>query len=245
MDSIREYTLVTGAGSGIGLELVKDLVGKGRPVIAHFHTQHDALYALQKSVPDGLLLCVSGDFSTTRGIATFLKRLAREKVSLHSVVHCAAVHEKKELSHVTSRELESIFSVNAYAPMLLTQEMLAAHKHLTSIVFLGTMYSFSGGSSRSVVYTASKSALIGFSRTTALNHAPHCRVNMVVPGFVDSTLLHKESTRHLLREKKLKTPLKRFVRSDEVVAMIQYLLSKESEAVTGQMFHVNGGLYFG
>lgn len=241
----KDYTLVTGAGSGVGLALVKELTRLGYPVIAHAHKERAALNEVQQQSPEGLVHVVHGDFATTRGITAFLKRLNAMNVRVQHVVHCAATHEKKEFSQVTKKELEHIFSVNTYAPLLITQELLKRHKRLASVVFLGTMYAFSGGSSRSVVYTGSKSALVGIARTVALYAAPTCRINVVVPGFVDSPMLYKGSSPRTLREKKERTPLKRFVRTEEVVGTITYLLSPKSGAVTGQMFHVNGGLYFG
>jgi NAD(P)-dependent dehydrogenase (short-subunit alcohol dehydrogenase family) len=241
----KDYTLVTGAGSGIGLALVKELSRLGYPVIAHVHKERAALDEVRRQSSEGSVHVVHGDFSTTRGIIAFLKRLNASNVRVRHVVHCAATHEKKEFSQITKKEAEHIFSVNTYAPLLITQELLKQRGRLVSVVFLGTMYAFSGGSSRSVVYTGSKSALIGIARTMALYAAPTCRINVVVPGFVDSPLLFKGTTSRALREKKARTPLKRFVRTEEIVSTVTYLLSPKSEAVTGQMFHVNGGLYFG
>jgi 3-oxoacyl-[acyl-carrier protein] reductase len=111
---------------------------------------------------------------------------------------------------------------------------------------LASIAAFNGGGFMGRgAYSASKAALLGLVRSYARELATHkIRVNTVAPGATETPMT--ESLSAEARTKILAQTLgNRFLESEEVVSVIDYLLSEQSTALNGQVLHANGGSYFG
>ena len=98
------------------------------------------------------------------------------------------------------------------------------------------------GSASHTHYSASKGAILAFSRALAGEVAPRLRVNTVSPGIIATPMttdLVRDRGERLLAQ----TPLGRFGTADEVAGVIAFLCSNLASFVTGETIHVNGGLY--
>jgi len=98
------------------------------------------------------------------------------------------------------------------------------------------------GSYQHAHYAAAKGAVLGFTRSLALELAPRVRVNAVSPGLIDTPMvvpLLKARGPQLIDQ----TPLKRLGTSDEVARVIAFLCSDWASFITGETVHINGGLY--
>lgn len=91
-------------------------------------------------------------------------------------------------------------------------------------------------------HAASKGAMIALTRTIAWDLAPDIRVNAVSPGIISTPM-----TASLIREQRdallNSTPLARFGQPEEVASVISFLCSSDASFLTGEVVHVNGGLY--
>jgi 3-oxoacyl-[acyl-carrier protein] reductase len=91
-------------------------------------------------------------------------------------------------------------------------------------------------------YSATKAALIGFSRTLALEVARFdIRVNVVAPGLIETELaadIAETDRRKLIRS----IPLRRLGKPNDVAALVEYLISDDASYITGQIFVIDGGL---
>jgi 3-oxoacyl-[acyl-carrier protein] reductase len=92
-------------------------------------------------------------------------------------------------------------------------------------------------------YSASKAGIVGLSKSLSLELAnKNINVNTIALGYFDRGLIN-DVPENIQNEIKEKTPLKRFGTADEVSSLVNYLLSNNSNFTTGQVFHLNGGLY--
>jgi 3-oxoacyl-[acyl-carrier protein] reductase len=89
-------------------------------------------------------------------------------------------------------------------------------------------------------YSAAKAALIGATKALAQEVAPrHVTVNAIAPGFIETDM-----TRDLPEEELKKLiPVGRFGRPEEVAALVAFLASDDAAYITGEVIHINGGLY--
>ena len=115
-----------------------------------------------------------------------------------------------------------------------------------SIVLVGSQLAFAGGRSNAA-YLASKGAVVSLAKTMALDHAPDgIRVNVVVPGAIDTPLLARAFNRatdpHVARARSVdRHPLGRLGQAEEVAQAALFLASDASSFTTGSCLMVDGG----
>lgn len=90
---------------------------------------------------------------------------------------------------------------------------------------------------------ASKGAIEGFSKALAAEYAPNIRVNVIAPSLTDTPLADKFLNNETKQEKSAERhPLKRFGKPEDSAQIAAFLLSDKSSWITGQIFHVDGGM---
>ena len=90
---------------------------------------------------------------------------------------------------------------------------------------------------------ASKGAIEGFAKALAAEYAPKIRVNVIAPSLTDTPLADKFLNNDTKKEKSAERhPLKRFGKPEDMAHMAQFLISEKSSWISGQIFHVDGGM---
>jgi 3-oxoacyl-[acyl-carrier protein] reductase len=173
-------------------------------------------------------------------IAEAAKRLGR----LDILVANAGIAIDGLLLRVKEEEIDRVFAVNVKGALACaraaTKVMMRARTG--RIVFLSSVVGEMGNAGQAV-YSASKAALLGLTKTLAREYASRgITVNAVTPGFIDTDMTTNLTAE--LKENMLKAvPLGRTGRADEVAASIAFLCSDEAGYITGQTLRVNGGMY--
>lgn len=91
--------------------------------------------------------------------------------------------------------------------------------------------------------SAAKGAIEGFAKALAAEYAPKLRVNVIAPSLTDTPLAEKFLSNDVKKEKAAERhPLKKFGTANEIAEMAAFLLSDKSGWITGQVFHVDGGM---
>lgn len=174
-----------------------------------------------------------------------IDKLVGEIDKLDGFVSNAGVTKPAPVKFVNRTDLERIMSINAMAPMYLTQRLLRKKKFTknSSIVFtvsIGGVYTTAFGNA---MYGSSKGALQVFMKNVALESAINgIRCNSVNPGMVNTGLLKPGTYSEEDRQKDMQTyPMKRYGEPREVALGIVYLLSDASSFVTGHSLIIDGG----
>ena len=174
-----------------------------------------------------------------------IDKLVGEIEKLDGFVSNAGVTKPAPVKFVNRIDLERIMSINAMAPMYLTQRLLKKKKFSknSSIVFtvsIGGVYTTAFGNA---MYGSSKGALQVFMKNVALESASSgIRCNSVNPGMINTGLLKPGTYSEEDRKKDMLTyPMKRYGEPHEVALGIVYLLSDASSFVTGHSLIIDGG----
>lgn len=230
---------ITGGSRGIGATCVRAFAEAGRPAAFTYSARRDKAEALAAET-GALALCAD---SADRDAVENAVKTARESLGAIDTVVCnAGIAQQKLFQDITDDEWLTMLNVNLMGAVRTIRAALPdmLHRQKGSIVIVSSMWGERGASCESH-YAASKAALIGLSRSLALELGPSgIRVNCVAPGVIDTDMnaMHGGDVMQSLADE---TPLERIGRADEVADSILYLCSEKASFVTGQVLGVTGG----
>lgn len=236
--------LITGAGGGIGRATAIECAKMGANVILtdiNGSALEESLSLLesQEGQSHQLFVVDLTDESQQEDLVASIP-------VLDGLVSNAGISKVLPIQFLNTQDMDKIMSINAYAPMYLTQKLYKKKKIKKggSIVFTVSISGVCMVSMGGVMYAVSKNALDAFMRNAALEFAArNIRVNSVNPSRVNTPLI-KNNTSYSQEdlEKDMQTyPLHRYAEPEEIAHAIIYLLSDASAYVTGHSLIIDGG----
>ena len=243
MSDQREWTLVTGASSGIGravaIELSKrhNLVLNGRDAARLEETKS----ACSPAAEIGVCLFDLGDVD---GLSERVASMIRDKgVKISSFVHCAGVSRLLSVRGTRLGDLRDTFNTNVFAPFLIVQALASRRingEALKNVVFVSSNIS-NRGAKAFAAYGASKSGLDGLMRCLAVELAPNVRVNSVLPGAVRTRMTEGIfANEEVVARMRAQYPLG-LGDTSNIADAVSFLLSDKASWITGQQITVDGG----
>ena len=239
---------ITGAQQGIGAAIARRVAREGANVVVNWLDDKGAAQAVVDDVAaaGGRAILVSGSVTEPDAVRRIVEaglELGGSR-GLEGFVNNAGIFPRVPFLELTDADWDAVHEVNLKGTFRCTQ---AAAKAMIqagnggSIVNLASVAAFRC-SPDGAHYVASKAGVIGLTRGTALELAPHrIRVNAIAPGLTDTA-----QPRYGMSEEELAAaggdiPLGRIADADDIAALAVFLLSGESAHITGQTMHVNGG----
>lgn len=242
--------LVTGAGSGIGRCACEALAAEGARVVAADCDLDSAVETVSRLTGGTARhLALHVDVTSKASVTSLFNRI-RDSSGLPPVsivVCCAGLSKSGRLVDLKLEVFDQLVDVNLKGTFVTVQaavsEMLARGVQQGSVVTVSSIVAQTGLKYHSA-YAASKAAIIAFTKTAALELAPHgIRCNVVLPGFTETAMTADVSDKdrsHIIA----RTPLGRTARPEEVARTIRFLCDEaDSSFVTGASFEVTGGLH--
>jgi 3-oxoacyl-[acyl-carrier protein] reductase len=235
--------LVTGATGGIGKALVQKFVSLEGNVLAT-GTKTEKLDALKKEFPNINIL--KFDISDHSKIEEFIENVTSQLVGLDILVNNAGINmdnlslrmKDDEWKKVIDLNLGSTFFLCKYGLKKMLKNKYGRIVNITSIV------GHTGNLGQSN-YAASKAAIVGMSKSLAIEYAKkNITINCVSPGFIQSKMTDGivESIKAVLTSR---IPMARLGKGEDVANTVAFLTSDAASYITGQTIHVNGGMYMG
>ncbi len=234
--------LITGASSGIGRATAIECAALGATCCVLVARNQETLVETASLMPSSCqTVIMECDLSDSEALLKMVSSLPK----LDGVVSNAGMNKMQLLQFYSEADLERIFSINCFAPMLLMKQLVKKKKlaNHSSVVFTASISGYSNVSLANGVYGASKSALSAYMKYAALELAPKgIRCNAVHPGRVETSFIHKGLTDdNAIKADMTKYPLGRYGTPQEIAWSIIYLLSDASAWVTGSDFVIDGG----
>lgn len=241
---MNKTVLVTGASGGIGSACARLFADKGYKVAVHCHKNKAAAEEITNELRSKgcEVFYVCADLSDEAQVKAMFAEIKSRLGAVEILVNNAGVAQQKLFTDTTQSDYDFIFGANVLSAVNCSREalkdMIASHSG--SIVNISSMWGISGASCE-VLYSASKAALIGFTKALAKEVGPsNIRVNCVAPGVVDTKMnanLSSEDIENLSDE----TPLCRIGKPEEIANAVAFLATQDASFITGQVLSVDGG----
>lgn len=252
MDFTHKVVLITGANSGIGKATALLFAKHGATVIIAARREQESLAVLdQIHHENGKAFFVPTDVSRAEDVQQLIAHIINQHQHLDVAINNAGVCESAAgFTDVTDDEFNRVINTNFLGVWYCMKHELKAmqqQKH-GAIINVASMYANQACSLGFPAYTASKHAVLGLTRTAALQYAAkNIRVNAICPGFIET-----EQVRQALKQNpeytqicKQFTPMGRLGQVDEIAKSILWLSSDTASFVTGQALDADGGAQAG
>lgn len=234
--------IVTGGSRGLGLGIVDKLLAGGYDVVAIARRPNEDLARRsERRGPGGSLAFRPFDLGDISALPDFVRELRRDFGPPYGLVNNAALGTSGVLAMMPVARLEELVRVNLLSPLVLTRcvvrSMLAEGSG--RIVNIASILALTGHAGVAA-YSATKAALIGFTRSLAREVGPQgINVNAVAPGFLDTKMT---SGFPELREKVARrAALRRPAEIGDVADAVDFLLGPRAKNITGTVLTVDAG----
>lgn len=240
----KKIALVTGASRGIGAATAMRLAKEGYDVAINYLERKDRARQVLKAVEDcgqRGIIC-QADVSDSAAVNRMYERVQKELGEVDLLVSNAGIAGQVQIQDLTAERWRRFFGVNIdgafHTIQAVLPHMLETHKGC--IITVSSMWGLRGASCESA-YSATKAALIGFTRSLALELAPSgIRVNCIAPGVIDTEMLDElpPGIKDTLADE---TPLRRLGTPEDIAAAVTFLASDAASFITGQTLTCDGG----
>ncbi|HHN66362.1 MAG TPA: 3-oxoacyl-[acyl-carrier-protein] reductase [Nitrospirae bacterium] len=240
-----QTALITGAARGIGRAIAETIAKEGANIVVVDLNQDEAQQCAEHIETLGVkALALSGDVSRSDDVRNIFEKAVETFGAIEILVNNAGITRDALLLRMKEEDWDSVLNVNLKSVFLCTKEAvkLMAKKRYGRIINIASVVAFTGNPGQAN-YSASKAGIVGLTKTTAKEYASRSiTVNAVAPGFIMTAMTEKLPEN--VKQEMLKTiPLGKFGTPQDVANAVLFLSLPVSGYITGQVIHVNGGMF--
>lgn len=221
--------LITGASGGIGRKIAEAFRDAGYTVYAGFCNNKPEIPGVNN---------IHIDVTDAESVMTAISEIGR----LDCLVNNSGISEQKLFSDISEQDWDRMFAVNTKGAFLTSKAVLPAmiKENSGRIINISSIWG-EVGASMEVHYSASKAALIGFTKALAKEVSlSGVTVNCISPGFIE-TPMNSHLSDEEIAECREEIPLKRLGTPADVASAALFLASDMADYITGQVISVSGG----
>ena len=233
--------LITGASGGIGKAL-SDVFIKAKCQIIFTSSDELKLESLRKDFGSKHLYYFL-DLSDSTSLSENIKKITEENKDIEILISNAGVTKDNLILRMKKNQWDDVININLNSNFHIIKSIIPnmIKNKKGRIIGITSVVAFTGNPGQAN-YTASKSGMIAMYKSLALEVAQrNININLIAPGFIESPMTSKlsENQKNTIMDK---IPMKRFGSPDDVANLALFLTSDYASYITGQTFHVNGGM---
>ncbi len=243
----KQVIVITGGSSGIGRAVALRMAGPGTVICYNYHRSGDSRAKETAKLVEKAgspAWCARADVSSQSDVKEFFSKIVKEYGRIDVLVNNAGIAIDGLIVRLKESDWDRVLSINlkgAFNCMQAVSKIMMKQRS-GSIINMASVVGVMGNAGQAS-YSASKAGLIGLTKTAARELAARgITVNAVAPGFIDTAMT--EGLPEKAREAMLaQIPLGRTGQPEEVAEAVAFLASRKAAYITGQVIHVNGGMY--
>jgi len=240
----QRIAIVTGAGQGIGRAIARGFAREGAGVvIADVNEESARTVKDEIEAGGGRALAMRTDVSNEISVQTMAKKSVEEFGRIDILVNNAGIFPTSSVEEMSEEDWDRVIGTNLVGAFLCAKAVVPKFLEQGSgrIISLTSGRAFQGAK-HGAHYAASKAGIIGFSKSLALELAPHgITVNVICPGITDTAQPRGHQTEEEMYAQGKRIPLGRIGQPEDLVGPAIFLASGAAAFVTGQTILVNGG----
>ena len=244
----QRVALITGGSRGIGRAIALQLGAAGTKVAVNYLAREDAAQEVVEAITrqGGEAMAFQGDVTRTEDVEALIKGVENAWGAIDVLVNNAGTIKDSLLIRMSVDDFDNVVALNLRGTFLCTRLVLRdmLRNRWGRVVNIGSVVGIAGNVGQSN-YAASKSAVIGFTKSVAKEVASrNITVNCVAPGYITTDIV--EDLPQELKGKILeRIHMRRFGSVQEVADLVSFLVRDEAAYITGQVIAVDGGLSLG
>lgn len=238
--------LITGAAKGIGKAIATKFANLGYKVVINYNRSEELAKKLQEEllkINKEIYIC-QADITKIDDVNRLVDFTLENCGSIDVLVNNAGISKANLFIEDSIEDMNSIIAVNLMGTLNVTQTVLKKYmvsKKDGTIINLSSIWGITGASCE-VMYSTTKSAIIGFTKALAKEMGPsNIRVNTVAPGFI-LTDMTSNLTEEEINDFREKIPLERVGNVEDIAGVVTFLASDDASYITGQVISPNGGV---
>ncbi len=245
MELQGKVVVVTGGARGIGKAIAEKFAAKGADLVIADVSRESAEETAAELSRSGIRTkAVTLDVSKSSEVTKVFDEVAKDLGRIDVLVNNAGITRDGLLLRMKEEDWDLVLSINLKGVFLCTKEavkVMVKQRH-GRIVNIASVVAFMGNPGQAN-YSASKAGIIGLTKTTAREYANRgITANAVAPGFISTAMTDALSEN--IRQEMLKSiPLGRFGSVEDVANAVVFFAVPANGYITGQVIHVNGGMY--
>lgn len=242
---IKKHILVTGGARGIGKGIVTDLLYKEYKVtFLYCGSKEEAEELVRSSIAEGQDVCAyQCDVKDYSKVSHVIKKILKERGDIDGLVNNAGITKDSSLFLMKMEQWNDVLSINLYGVFHVTKALITyfIKRKKGAIVNIASIAGIIGIPGQTN-YCASKSGIIGFTKSLAIETAKYgIRVNAVAPGYIKTDMTAAINDK-LREEMYCQIPMGREGTVEEVASIVEVLLSDAASYMTGQVISIDGGI---
>ncbi|MGQ9570812.1 MAG: 3-oxoacyl-[acyl-carrier-protein] reductase [Thermodesulfovibrionales bacterium] len=245
MDFRGQVAIITGGGRGIGKAIAEGLAKKGvNLAILDIDSDMAIKTASDLSILEIKAVGMRLDVSNAEEVKKVFSEIKKEFGRIDILINNAGITRDGLMIRMKDEDWDTVIAINLKGVFLCSREAIKdmSQRRYGRIVNVSSVAAFMGNPGQAN-YSASKAGVVGLTKTAAKEYASRgITVNAVAPGFI-KTAMTDVLPENVKEEIKKIIPLGRFGTVEDVSNAVIFLASPDSGYITGQVIHVNGGMY--
>lgn len=245
-EKLRHKTaLITGGDSGIGRAVACHFAKEGAEVIIHYLDETEDAEKTKELVERMGEKCwlIAKNLQTYKACEAVVKQAQKYAKKIDILVNNAAEqHPQENIEDISCEQMENTFKTNFFSYFYMIKALLPSLEEGSVIINTSSVTAYKG-SEHLLDYSATKGAIIAFTRSLSQNLAAKgIRVNAVAPGPIWTPLIPASFSKEHVKKFGQDVPLQRPGQPSEVAPCYVFLASEDASYMTGQVLHPNGGV---